>query len=135
MNKIFLTFIFFFLSSICSAQSFSFTGLPSIKISEGGVERIAEKIEATKVQNISCVIREVDGKFFWVSRENKQLVKIDTRGAFLIFLAVDGSGYIRMIKPELKDAASLMSATEKSFDYIEHLLLGLRTVTYYGKSI
>jgi hypothetical protein len=135
VHKFLFVFIFSLFTNLCNAQSFSFTGLPSVKISEGGVERIAEKIEPTKAQNISCVIKEVDGKFFWVSRENKQLVKIDARGAFLIFLAVDGSGYIRMIKPELKDAASLMSATEKSFDYIEHLLLGLRTVTYYGKSI
>ena len=135
MNKSFLTFLFCFLTSVCNAQSFSFDGLPTVKISEGGVERIAEKIEPLKAQNISCVIREVEGKFFWVSRENKQLVKIDARGAFLVFLAVDGSGYIRIIKPEFKDAASLMSVTEKSFDYLEHLLLGLRTVTYYGRSI
>ncbi len=135
VHKIIFVFIVCLLTNLCNAQSFSFTGIPSVKISEGGVERIAERIEPSKVQYISCVIRELDGKFFWVSRENKQLVKIDTRGAFLIFLAVDGSGYIRLIKPELKDAASLMSATEKSFDYIEHLLLGLRTVTYYGKSI
>ena len=135
MHKFLFVFIVCFFTNLCSAQSFSFTGLPSVKISEGGVERFAEKIEPSKAQNISCVIREVDGKFFWVSRENKQLVKIDARGAFLIFLAVDGSGYIRIIKSELKDAASLMSTTEKSFDYIEHLLLGLRSVTYYGKSI
>jgi hypothetical protein len=51
----------------------------------------------------------------------------------LIFLAVDGSGYVRLIKPSLKDAASAMSATEKTYDYMEHLLLGLRTITYYGK--
>jgi hypothetical protein len=135
VHKFIFVFIVCFFTNLCSAQSFSFTGLPSVKISEGGVERFAEKIEPSKAQNISCVIREVDGKFFWVSRENKQLVKIDARGVFLIFLAVDGSGYIRIIKSELKDAASLMSATEKSFDYIEHLLLGLRSVTYYGKSI
>lgn len=135
MHKFLFVFILCFFTNLCNAQSFSFTGLPFVKISEGGVERLAERIEPSKAQNISCVIREVDGKFYWASRENKQLVKIDARGAFLIFLAVDGSGYIRIIKPELKDAASLMSVTEKSFDYLEHLLLGLRTVTYYGKSI
>jgi hypothetical protein len=29
-------------------------------------------------------------------------------------------------------AASLMSPTEKQFDYVEHLLFGLRSITYYG---
>lgn len=112
----------------------SFVGVPAMKISEGGVERNVEKLEQSKSIELICVIKEIDGKFIWASRENKPLVKIDTGGAFLIFLAVDGSGYIRVIKPNFKSAASLMSPTEKSFDYIEHLLLGLRTITYYGKA-
>jgi len=135
MYKFMSVFVFCLITNLCNAQSFSFTGIPSIKVTEGGIERNAEKVEQSKATSIACIIKEIDGKFFWVSRENKQLVKIDTRGAFLIFLAIDGSGYIRIIKPEFKDAASLMSTTEKSFDYLEHLLLGLRTITYYGKSI
>jgi hypothetical protein len=135
MRKLIFVFILFFFTNFCNAQTFLFTGIPSVKVTEGGIERNTEKIEQPKALTVACVIKEIDGKFFWVSRENKQLVKIDTRGAFLIFLAVDGSGYIRIIKPELKDAAALMSATEKTFDYIEHLLLGLRAITYYGKSI
>ena len=135
MHKFIFFFALSFLTNFCIAQSFSFTGIPSVKVTEGGVERNSEKIEQSKASSVACIIKEIDGKFFWVSRENKQLVKIDTRGAFLIFLAIDGSGYIRIIKPELKDAASLMSTTEKTFDYLEHLLLGLRTITYYGNSI
>jgi hypothetical protein len=133
--KFIFVFVLCFITNFCNAQSFSFTGIPSVKVTEGGNERNAEKVEQSKASSVACIIKEIDGKFFWVSRENKQLVKIDTRGAFLIFLAIDGSGYIRIIKPELKDAASLMSSTEKTFDYLEHLLLGLRTITYYGKSI
>lgn len=55
-------------------------------------------------------------------------------GAFITFVAVDGSGYVRIISPEMKDAASLMAETELKFDYAEHLLIGLRSVTYYGVS-
>jgi hypothetical protein len=54
-------------------------------------------------------------------------------GSFITYLAVDGSGYIRTIDPEAKSAAALMSDTESKFDYVEHLLVGLRSVTYYGK--
>jgi hypothetical protein len=39
-----------------------------------------------------------------------------------------------MIKPEFKELTSGMSSTEKDYDYVEHLLIGLRNVTYYGKS-
>ncbi len=135
MHKFLFVFVFCFITNLCNAQSFSFTGIPSIKVIEGGIERNAEKVEQSKASSVACIIKEIDGKFFWVSREKKQLVKIDTRGAFLIFLAIDGSGYIRVIKPEMKDAASIMSTTEKTFDYLEHLIQGLRTITYYGKSI
>jgi len=37
-----------------------------------------------------------------------------------------------MVNPDLKDAASLMAETEAKYDYVEHLLIGLRSVTYYG---
>jgi hypothetical protein len=33
-----------------------------------------------------------------------------------------------------KEAASLLGKTEENFDYVEHLLAGLRSITYYGKS-
>jgi hypothetical protein len=132
MPKFLLTIVIFLCSSICNAQVLSFVGIPAVRIIEGGVERNTEKLEETKSIEFACVVKEVDGKFIWTSRENKPLVKIDTGGAFLMFLAVDGSGYIRLIKPNFKNAASVMSSTEKSFDYIEHLLMGLRTVTYYG---
>jgi hypothetical protein len=132
MPKILLAAVIFMCSSVCNAQVLSFVGVPAVRISEGGVERFAEKLEQSKSKEFVCVVKEIDGKFIWASRENKPLVKIDTGGAFVIYVAVDGSGYIRQIKPNFKNAASLMSSTEKSFDYIEHLLLGLRTVTYYG---
>ena len=132
MSKFLLAASIFLCSSICNAQVLSFVGVPAVRISEGGVERFAEKLEQSKSMELACVVKEIDGKFIWASRENKPLVKIDTGGAFVMFVAVDGSGYIRQIKPSFKNAASLMSSTEKSFDYIEHLLLGLRTVTYYG---
>ena len=134
MYKFLLVLVFSFFTDFCIAQSFSFTGLPSVKVTEGGDERNSEKIEQSKAASVACIVKEIDGKFFWETRGNKPLLKIDS-GAFIIFIAVDGSGYVRLIKPSLKEAASQMSNTEKNFDYIEHLILGLRSVTYYGKSI
>ncbi len=134
MHKFLVVFVFCFITNLCNAQSFSFTGIPSVKVTEGGIERNAEKVEKSKASSVACIIKEIEGKFFWETRGNKPLLKIDS-GAFVIFLAVDGSGYIRLIKPSLKEAASVMSNTEKNFDYVEHLILGLRSVTYYGKSI
>ena len=128
---IFLISILF--SQIACADSLIFTGIPSVRISEGGGDRVVEQIQKSKKIEFSCVIKEVDGKYYWESRGNKELVKIDT-GGFLTFIAGDGSGYLRLIKPELKELTSGMSSTEKDYDYVEHLLIGLRNVTYYGKT-
>ena len=134
MYKFIFVFVLCFFSNFCTAQAVSFSGIPSVKVTEGGNERNAEKIEQSKAFSVACIVKEIDGKFFWETRGNKPLLKIDS-GAFITFFAVDGSGYVRLIKPSLKDAASMMSNTEKNFDYVEHLTLGLRSITYYGKSI
>ncbi len=131
MKQLITAFVWFVLTIAAQAQSTTFTGLPSVKITEGGVERSAEKLDRTTASTLSCVIKEKDGKFFWETRGNKPLLKIDSN-AFFIYLAVDGSGYVRVLKPEFKQAAASISAIEKNYDYVEHLLLGLRTITYYG---
>ena len=53
-------------------------------------------------------------------------------GAFVTFIAANGARYVRIINLSMKAAASQMSETEKRFDYVEHALVGLRSVTYYG---
>jgi hypothetical protein len=124
--------------SLCATAVFAqsrtvFSGVPSIKVSEGGTERLPETLAREKAVNMACVISEIGGEYYWASRENKQMVRMEG-GAFITFLAADGSGYVRTIKPTMKDAAGMMSPTEKTFDYVEHLLLGLRSITYYGTS-
>jgi hypothetical protein len=134
MQKFLMGLFFCCCTYFCNAQSIVFRGIPSVKIVEAGLERGAEKIEQSKALSVSCIVREIDGKFLWETRGNKQLLKTDG-GAFITFSAVDGSGYIRVLKPMPKETMSLMSTTEQNFDYTEHMLLGLRTITYYGKTM
>lgn len=109
----------------------AFKGRPSVKISEGGIERLPEQMSDDRAINLECVISEISGRYYWASRENKELVRVES-GAFVTFIALDGSGYVRIVKPSMKSGASLLSETEKRFDYVEHALTGLRSVTYYG---
>lgn len=108
-----------------------FKGRPSFKVSEGGLERMPEQIGRERAIKLECVISQIGTSYYWASRENVQLLRVDG-GAFITFVAVNGSGYVRMVKPEAKTAAALMSQTEERFDYVEHLVIGLRSVTYYG---
>lgn len=115
-----------------AAEEVVFVGVPEIKISEGGIERIPERISEDKAMEYKCVITKIEDKYYWTTRQNLELIPISA-GAFITYLASNGSGYIRIIKPEMKEAASLMSSTEEKFDYVEHLLIGLKSVTYYGE--
>ncbi|TKS61864.1 MAG: hypothetical protein EWM73_02911 [Nitrospira sp.] len=120
------------MAPLASAQSHTvFEGLPVVKISEGGTERLPQTLSREKAVSFGCAISEIDGKYYWASRENKELIR-RTSGAFVTYIAIDGSGYIRVIEPNEKSVASLMSPSEATLDYVEHLLIGLQSVTYYG---
>ena len=108
-----------------------FSGIPKIKISEGGVGRVPEKILRENAVNVGCVISQIGDKFYLASRENKELASVKSTG-FITFYAIDGSGYVCITAPDRKQVVSVMSETESQFDYVEHLLIGLRSVTYYG---
>lgn len=110
-----------------------FTGLPEVKISESGDSRLPEVVPQDSAGSFVCVISKIDGKYYWASRGNTSLLRVEN-GAFITFIAGNGSGYVRIINPELKQAASLAGDPEAKFNYVEHLLLGLRSVTYYGKA-
>lgn len=112
-----------------------FKGRPSVKISEGGTARTPENLDQSKAINLGCVISRIGEEYYWASRENTPLTAIDN-GFFITFVAQNGSGYVRIIKNDkgVKNTVAMMSETEKEYDYVEHLILGLRSVTYYGKA-
>jgi len=122
------------LTAVPSAQSPQtvFKGRPHVKVSEGGVERLAENVPTQNAPNLVVVISKIGKDFYWASRENVPLVEVDGGGAYVTYVAVNGSGYVRVLKAELKKAAALADETASRFDYVEHLVLGLTSVTYYG---
>lgn len=122
-----------FVSSLSSADSTTvFKGRPILKVSEGGVSRVTESLELSKIVNLKCIISRIGDSYYWASRENTTLLRVDS-GTFITYIASNGAGYIRVVNPSMRAAASLMSETEEAFDYVEHALIGLRSVTYYGK--
>src|SRR5262245_2929521 len=73
-----------------------FQGIPSIKITEGGDERFPENMARDKAVNFVCVISRIGDRYYWASRENKLLKRVQS-GAFTTFFAEDGSGYVRIV--------------------------------------
>ena len=109
------------------------SGHPTQKTSEGGSTRTVEAVPRAQAVNLNCVISEIGGKYYWATRGNKELLR-HVSGAFITYVAVDGSGYVRIIDSKSKTIASSISSTEARFDYVEHLLVGLRSITYYGNA-
>ena len=108
-----------------------FSGIPVAKISEGGTERLSENLSRNQAVNVECVISQIGDEYYWASRKNTRLIPIES-GAFITFVAMNGSGYVRIIRPGNKEAVSLLGGSGAKFDYVEHLLTMLNSVTYYG---
>jgi len=133
LSTLLLTYVFFAQGYSTEAEKVIFSGVPVLKISEGGISRVVEDIKEDRALEFKCTITKIGDKYFWTSRDNVELVTIQS-GAFLTFVSTTGSGYVRVILPEMKDAAACMDETEKKYDYVEHMMIGLKSVTYYGKS-
>lgn len=132
LTLIFLTIAF----PLYGKESIIFTGIPELKISEGGISRVPEKLNKEKAIQFKCIITKIDDKYYWTSGDNTELIPISS-GAFITYWAVNGSGYVRVIKAEmiaeLRQLGAMAGDPEGQYDYVEHLLIGLKSVTYYGK--
>lgn len=91
----------FFLEIGAAQSTIVFSGIPEVKVSEGGVERRVDRLERTQAVNPSCVISQIGDRYYWASRENASLIRIDS-GAFTTFIAANGSGYVRIVRNGMK---------------------------------
>lgn len=103
-----------------------FRGLPQVKVTERGVDRDVGRVTKEQANDLQCVVSRVGLSYYWASRNNLEMERVDA-GAFTTYLARDGSGYVRV-----KSATAGANDTERRFDYVEHVLTGLSSTTYYG---
>ena len=111
-----------------------FRGSPSVKITESGSTRYAETVSPQSAPTWLAVVSQVGTVYYWKSRGNVPMVKIDPGGAYITYVAATGAGYIRVLKPASKLAASAVDETAQEFDYVEHLNIGLNSVRMWYRS-
>ena len=117
---------------LAAEPKIEFIGIPE-RITSVGYETPANKNLSNKeAKEFICVIHKIEDKYYWASRENREVLKVPS-GAFTNYIALSGAGYVKVINPSLKSAASLLGETETKFDYVEHLVTGLKAIVYYGK--
>ena len=70
-------------------------GTPQFKISEGGVERVPEALSRQVAANLAVVASKIGDDYYWASRDNTLLVEVGGEGAYVTYIAANGSGYVR----------------------------------------
>ena len=106
-------------------------GLPALRVSENGVVRAVETIEPNEADAEACLIQRIGDRFYWATHENVEVTRFE-HGSFATFVATDGSGYVRVLDPAARSIFDGLNRTDGDYDYVEHFLLGMSTVTYYG---
>jgi len=117
-------------ASTCYSETI-LMGSPTISIWEDGDSRQVLLLTADESSEKLCVITFDGTRYIWESRGKVELIPIES-GVFITYLAVNGSGYIRTIKPGFESAFRQDDGMPPKYDYVEHLLTFLAFITYYG---
>lgn len=124
--------LFFILTPAALAEPVKiFDGRPVMQTAYNGEGSNTALVKDSAARDLHCIISQDGEKFFWTSRENKLLKKV-AAGAYVTFMAEDGSGYVRIANPEFAHLLTALDLPGNKFGYVEHLLNGLGAITYHG---
>jgi len=105
------------------ASELVFVGYPDTKLLATGTNVFSEVVSVKDSNQYNCRIISEGGRFFWASRENKELF-LFVDGAFTSYCTKDSSGIVKILTGQ--------STLRYSHDYFETVSTGLTTLTYWG---
>lgn len=114
------------LSTLMCAPSWAeetFIGTPIARTELAGEQVQRTMLDRSSQSEFQVIIQRDGDRYFWKTREMKELERHQS-GIFVTYQAIDGSGYVRI------DSSANASSP---IGYIEHLKLGLATITYQGR--
>lgn len=113
-----------------------FEGRPLRKVESSFERTVPSTLSSEDAFNYAVRIVERQGKYYWASRELRELIRHEA-GAYITFFAVDGSGYIRIGIPMMLDLRDQLPTEQrrKETGYTEHLLIQFASITYYGNRV
>lgn len=100
-----------------------FIGTPISRTELAGEQVQRTMLDRSSQSEFQVIIQRDGDRYFWKTREMKELERHES-GIFVTYQAIDGSGYVRI------DSSANASSP---IGYIEHLNLGLATLTYQGQ--
>ncbi len=123
------------LPAVLGAQDYSvvFEGRPVEKVEVAFGGTLPVRLSADEGFRYAVRIVERGGRYFWASREMRELVRRETAG-YVTFVAPDGSGYVRILSPMLEALRAQLPEAERRREatYTEHLTIQLGSITYFG---
>lgn len=100
-------------------------GEPTIKIESGPKGACRDMLNESQRRQYRVVIVERDGRYYWKSRENRELTRVGSGSQYTYFIDPRGGGYVKVVSQGAVTGAQ----------YFEHLSLGLATLTYWGEAL
>ena len=119
--------------AVAAEPKIVFEGVPARKVSSDAWKISEASLTASQAAEYSVRIVLDGDRYLWASRKNTPLRRVES-GAFVIFTAENGSGFVRSIKADYVEVVEGIGAPE-GIVYAEHLMLGLDSVTYYGRDV
>jgi hypothetical protein len=126
LRNIFISLLLITVPSLARAdERLVFSGTPTVKVESAS--HASNRVELTPQEQAEyrVLITARNGKYYWASRENKELFHFRS-GAFDWFVA-PGSGYIKVV-----DRTYMLQEAGPRYLYMEHMTLLLSTITYWG---
>lgn len=111
----------------CSAlgQDVVFRGTPTVRVFAAPDKDERQQLDAATAYKNECVIVRRGKKYYWASRENAEMTRVDAP-QFTYFIHTGGGGYVKVLTGSRK-------ATNAPADYIENVNRGFEVITYWGK--
>ena len=112
--------ILLLLPVVCVAQELVvLKGTPIIQNKSSVNESVNFPLTESQQNESRLIITNKGQKYYWTSRQDRELTRHES-GAYTIFFETKGAGYVKAMKSEDKVL------------YMEHMGLGLETITYWG---
>ena len=114
-------------------------GTPDTRVTSDATGSSVDVVPLDRRHNARLEIAVEGERFYWATREMRMLELVYDSPAYVIFAAVDGTGYIKMAKFWDENAltaskrSQILQAQPVEHDYMEHLVdYGLAAITYFG---
>ena len=145
MKKVFSVLSVLLISVVFSQAQFQFTptatvktifiGLPQTGMAFNGLEDgKLIRLSPERANKLDCVIIKKGDKYFWTSRDNYELEKV-VGGAYITFKRLNRPDYVRIVDPNMKKGTAIVDEAASKYDYVEHIVTHMTTVTYYGQML